>query len=257
MERTQHIHRQLRQALQDGCFRLVYQPQVRLADGLIVGLEALCRWFTDPIGTISPDEFIPVVESQGLLDDYRRWLLQTLQRDTVALLVRHPRLELSINFSLTEVMRPSWLADMQSWINGMPGGVDKRLLVEVTEQPYEGDLEPVVANFQALQQQGLRFAVDDFGVGESEMTRLHALPFDVIKLDKSWVQNLANPAVKMSVSQVLTFAHEHGQQVVAEGIESEQNACQVRELGIQVGQGYLFEKPRPLDFWISAPERFA
>jgi len=257
VERTKLIHHQLRQALQDGCFRLVYQPQVRLADERIVGLEALCRWSTEPIGAVSPDEFIPLVESQDLLDVYRSWLLQALVRDTSALLVQHARLELSINFSLSEIMRPNWLTDMLEWVHLMPRGVSQRLLVEVTEQSYAGALEPVGAHFHVLQQQGLRFAVDDFGVGASEMDRLQALPFDGIKLDRSWVQNLANPDVRTRVTQLLSYAREHRQLVVAEGIETEVQAHQVRELGIAVAQGYLFDKPQPLEHWLSVPERFS
>lgn len=257
MQRSNHIHQQLRRALQDGCLRLVYQPQVRLTDERIVGLEALCRWSTEPIGAVSPDEFLPIVESQDLQDDYRRWLLNALESDAAELLTRHPRLELSINFSLSEVMRSRWLTDMLDWVKRLPSDVATRLLVEVTEQSYAEPLDPVAAHFQALQAQGLRFALDDFGVGASEMTRLHALPFDGVKLDKSLVQNLTQPDVQARVKQLLSYALEHRQLVVAEGIETEEQARQTRELGIPVGQGYLFDKPQPIDHWIKVSDRFA
>jgi EAL domain-containing protein (putative c-di-GMP-specific phosphodiesterase class I) len=256
VERREHIQHQLRAALQDGRFRLVYQPQVRLADDRIVGLEALCRWSTEPIGAVSPDEFIPVVESQDLLDDYRQWLLNTLQRDTGALLIRYPQLELSLNFSLNEMMRPQWLDDMMAWLPRMPAGTAARLLVEVTEHTYAGSLGPVIERMTALQQQGLRFAVDDFGVGASEMARLQALPFDDIKLDKSWVQHLSKPDVQASVTALLEHARQHHLRVVAEGIETPDQAREVQALGIEVGQGYWFDKPQPLAHWLSLPERF-
>ena len=256
MERREHIQHQLREALQDGRFRLVYQPQVRLSDDRILGLEALCRWSTEPIGAVSPDEFIPVVESQDLLDDYRQWLLNTLQHDASALLIRHSQLDLSLNFSLNEVMRPHWLADMLAWLSRMPAGAATRLLVEVTEHTYAGSLEPVKQRMTALQQQGLRFAVDDFGVGASEMVRLQALPFDDIKLDKSWVQHLSKPDVQANVKSLLDYARQHHQRVVAEGIETPDQAREVQALGIEMGQGYWFDKPQPLAHWLSVPERF-
>lgn len=257
MQRSAHIHRQLREALLAGHMHLVYQPLVRLSDTRVVGLEALCRWSVEPLGAVPPDEFMPAVETAGLLDEYRTWLLATLQHDVPDLLLRHPQLEVSLNFSLTEVARPGWCDDIKAWLHRMPASTAQRWVVEITEHTYSGDWALVTQLVQALRAQGLRFAVDDFGAGASEMQRLQALPFDVIKLDKTWVQQLQLPDMQARVNTVLTYAQQHGQLVVAEGVETQAQAAQVQALGITVAQGYWFDKPQPLTHWLAVPERFA
>ena len=257
MERSEHIRRQLRHELSAGRFRLEYQPQVRLSDQRIVGLEALCRWSLEPLGEISPEEFIPTVESQGLLDDYRQWLLDTLWRDTPALVAQYPTLDFSLNFSLNEVVRPGWLEVMLTWLHKMPTASASRWIVEVTEHAYAGSWAPVIAALQPLRQAGVRLAVDDFGTGASDMVRLQAFPFDVIKLDKSWVQQSHTPEMQERVQALLTYAQQHQQQVVAEGVETLEQAQQVQALGIDVAQGFLFGKAQPISHWLAAPTRFA
>lgn len=258
MERREHIHRQLREALTSGRMRLVYQPQVRLADQRLVGLEALCRWATEPLGEVSPDEFIPAVESAGLLNEYRDWLLSALLREVTGLWRQHPAVEVAVNFSLNEVAQPLWCDALLSWLQRLPVGGAQRVLVEVTEHAFTGSWPSVLASVQALRAQGVRWAVDDFGVGASEMARLQALPFDVVKLDKSWVQQLHTPQGQARVKTVLDYARDHHLLVVAEGVETPAQVGQVQALGIEVAQGFVFDQAQPLEHWLAtSPTRFA
>lgn len=257
MQRQEYIRHQLPEALRAGRMHLLYQPMVRLKDAQVVGLEALCRWSTELLGDVPPDELMPAVQNAGLLDDYRHWLLDTLGQEVPALLARHPLLDVSLNFSLTEMAQPGWFNDMQVWLQRMPEGIQQRWVVEVTEHSFAQPLSSVKSTMEVLRAQGLRFAIDDFGAGASDLLRLRALPVDAIKLDKTWVHGLHQPDVQRRVKDVIAYAQQHGQHVVAEGVETSAHVAQAQALGITLAQGFHFDPPRSLSHWLASPERFA
>lgn len=250
--KTTHIvlEKQLRKDLQghaESRLELHYQPVVNLKTGRLEGFEALLRWQHPELGTISPARLISVAENSGLILLTGEWVLQQVCKQ-----LRHwqdlgytlPRV--AINVSPTQLGQPRF-ADMITSMLDMYGIEPRYLEVEITENSLMRHYDQAVLTLKKLQQAGIRIAIDDFGTGYSSLSYLRHLPVHTLKIDRSFVTPLEKePFVKEDatlVEIIASLAHHLGKVVTVEGIESAEQLKFLRNLGCDLGQGYLFAKP--------------
>lgn len=247
-------HAQVEAALQkaiahDG-LRVVYQPQVDSRTRGVFAWETLCRWDDPVLGTVRPDEFIAVAEATGLILPLGRWVWTCVARDLKALLTAYPGTRVAVNVSMRELGSPTFFEHLGPWLDSLPAEHVHQLEIEITESQW-GELSGELSTrLRALQARGLSLAIDDFGVGHSNLERLHALPFDKIKLDKSFVRQLDADAGQQMVRETVALASETGRLLVAEGVETERECLRLQALGCPLVQGYWFHAPAPLAHWL-------
>ncbi|MBB4238160.1 EAL domain-containing protein [Rhizobium esperanzae] len=248
--RSRRLERDMRAALQNRQFFLLFQPQVDFTSGRLVGAEALIRWNHPEFGLISPAEFIPIAESSGLICDIGRWTLFEACTEAAAW---PGEFGVAVNVSALQFEQSDIEADVREALSssGLPSS---RLCLELTESAFLDQGGDVIAKMRALRQTGIVIALDDFGTGYSSMNYLVDLPLDKLKIDQSFVRRMyGNPAVLEIVRAIISLAHGLNLQVVAEGVETELEAEALHRLGCETGQGYLFgrpqEAPRMLSSW--------
>ena len=245
-----HLGAELREAIIGSQLFLVYQPIVSLADGRLMGAEALVRWAHPTRGTLAPDTFIPVAERTGLIVDLGRWVMRTAFAQLATWLAEYgdaaPDM-LNVNVSARDLREPGFAAEVGLLLAefGIPAD---RVTCEITETMA---LEPgqSVATLQQLRSLGVRVSLDDFGTGHSTLTLLHDCPIDEIKLDRTFTQATVDDRVPMAAA-VIHLAQVLGLHAVAEGVETAEQAEQLLEMGYLAAQGYHFARPMP-------PEKFA
>ncbi|MEV6637537.1 EAL domain-containing protein [Actinoplanes sp. NPDC051470] len=245
---------ELRRALDEGEFRVYYQPVMRLADNTIIGMEALVRWQHPTRGLVPPIEFIPAAERTGLIVPLGRWVLRESCRQLAAWLSEFGPdaiQKLGPNVSARQLHDPDFVADVREALaeSGLPA---ERLVLELTESEVLRGRQ-VLRSLHELHAMGVRLALDDFGTGESSLSLLRAFPASIVKLDKSFVDGIeiedgdpaaadARQAVARAVSQLAGALR---LDTVAEGIENAGQVAKLRELGYTLGQGYHLAKPMP------------
>jgi diguanylate cyclase (GGDEF)-like protein/PAS domain S-box-containing protein len=235
-------------ALAAGEFALEYQPLVRLADGVNVGVEALVRWDLPTGERIGPDRFVPVAEETGHIVPLGRWVLTQACRQAKAWSAGHDRepLLLSVNLAARQIRDPGIVADIADVLaeTGWPAA---GLQVELTESDAM-DGSTSLSTLRAIADMGVRIAIDDFGTGYSNLAYLRRLPVQTLKLAAPFVSGPDGDAVDVEISGLLIrLAHSLGMTVVAEAIETAEQVDQLRELGCDVGQGYYFSPPLSAD----------
>jgi EAL domain-containing protein (putative c-di-GMP-specific phosphodiesterase class I) len=241
------IESDLHQALERGELQLVYQPILTLDDGRIGEVEALLRWQHPRRGTVTPATFIPVAEATGLIVPIGQWVLQEACRQVRTWQDEYrtlPPLVMSVNLSGRQFQHPGLVADVARTLGQT--GVDPRCLkLEITESVLMADVETAVATCVALKELGVQLAIDDFGTGYSSLGQLKRLPFDTLKIDRSFVDGLGRDEQDMAiVRSVVTLAKTLSLSVTAEGIETSVQEAHLRSLGCERGQGYLFARPQ-------------
>ncbi|WP_436531712.1 putative bifunctional diguanylate cyclase/phosphodiesterase [Actinoplanes sp. HUAS TT8] len=235
----------LQHALDRDELHVLYQPQVDLATGRPIAAEALIRWQHPTRGPISPVRFIPVAERSGAIIGIGLWILE---QSLIELSGWNESLHVSVNLSPRQLREPTIVHDILAVLDRV-GTDPRRLVLEVTESALVDDTSGIAA-LRALRDHGIRIAIDDFGTGYSSLQYLTRLPVDILKIDRSFVAEFDNTPEGSAVaeaivrlSQVLHLA------TVAEGIETEDQAAELRALGCDIGQGYLYAKPlSPSDF---------
>jgi EAL domain-containing protein (putative c-di-GMP-specific phosphodiesterase class I) len=240
----------LRDALGDGQLRVVYQPIVGLSDERPRALEALLRWDHPGLGPVSPLEFIPVAEDTGLILPIGEWVLN----EACATLASIDRdVAVAVNLSPRQLMQQ----DLPEIVGAAltRHGVDPcRLLLEVTESILVDESARVERTLAGLKEIGVRLALDDFGTGYSALGYLKRFPFDIVKVDRSFVRGLGQDAGDSAiVGAVLGMARALGMDVVAEGIETATQVACLTELGAEYGQGFYFARPGPAPARGTAP----
>ena len=237
---------ELRQAIETGQIKVHYQPVVSLATGEIVGAEALARWAHPERGLVSPAEFIPLAEETGLIVALGRSVLETACRDAV----RWPNaarsgaaLGVSVNVSGRQ-LRDGQLVELARRVLVDTGLDPARLALEMTETVLIDHGDAVNIELAALRALGVHLSLDDFGTGYSSLTHLDRLPFDIVKIDRSFVTGMhGDPRHQAIVSGVISLAEALGLTVVAEGVETEVEAADLARLGAKLAQGYHFFAP--------------
>ena len=251
MGRTQ-LAAELRQAVERGELLVHYQPVVDLATGRMAGAEALLRWNSPTRGMVPPGTFIALAEESDLILSLGEWVLRTAAHDIASLREQlPPNFELHVNMSARELIQSDFAATLERTLNasGLPA---RMLTLELTESMLLEGSDTTLQRIAAIKALGVKIAIDDFGTGYSSLAYLSRLRFDCIKVDQSFVSKLpaSQPDVAI-VTAVLRIAQGFGVQVVAEGVETAEQAATLRDLGCIHAQGYLFERPVPLGRMLS------
>jgi diguanylate cyclase (GGDEF)-like protein len=239
---------ELRRAL-EGQEQLVlhYQPKVSLDEDGLVGVEALLRWHHPTRGLVAPGDFLPTAEGAGLIHDLTRYVLAAALRQSAVWQGQGQPIPVSVNVStrcLLDLSLPDRVAELLS-LHGVPADL---LVLEITETTIMADPGRALTVLQRLSEQGIHISIDDFGTGYSSMSYLRRLPVDEIKIDRTFVSDLAgheyDPAL---VRTMVDLGHSLGLNVVAEGVEDTQTLTRLSALGCDVAQGYLTGRPMPAE----------
>jgi diguanylate cyclase (GGDEF)-like protein len=243
-----HLHH----ALGNDEFVLYYQPQVSLVTGRITGAEALIRWNDPRTGLVPPNDFIPVLEETGLIYDVGRWALRKAIADYLRWRDAGLRaVRIAVNVSPLQLRNRGFVAQIEQLC-----AIDPRaaagLELEITESMVMENIEHGIATLQAIRALGVSIAIDDFGTGFSSLSYLTKLPMDILKIDRSFVNDMtAGPDGISLVTNIITLAHSLKLTVVAEGVETEEQASLLRTLNCDEMQGFLFSRPVPGDVFES------
>lgn len=235
-------------AIQREEFQLRYQPLVYLATNQLYGFEVLLRWLHPQRGAISPTDFIPIAEETGVINELDAWVLRQSCRQLQQWQKQFPTaqdLVISVNLSPVELLQSNLVAQIATTLR--EEGVSPHCIrLEVTETTFLDQTRLHV--FQQLQALGVQISIDDFGTGESSLSRLHQLPLSTIKLDRVFVQQLdQGHSGKAIVQTILGLAKSLGVNVLSEGIETAQQRDMLLELGCFLGQGYFYAPPVPVN----------
>ncbi|MEN9217074.1 MAG: EAL domain-containing protein [Gloeomargarita sp. HHBFW_bins_162] len=238
------LERELAQAIVRGQLSLYYQPQVTY-DYQLLGLEALVRWRHPHRGWISPAEFIPLAEETGLIVPLGNWVLTTACTQ-LAEWVEHPLwrdIHVGVNVSAHQLHQPDFVSHVLTTLE-RTGANPQRLTLELTESVMLNDPDGVVHKMQTLSQSGIRFSLDDFGVGYSALTYLKRLPLHQIKIDRCFVQQVHESTDDQGIAQmIIALGETLGLDVIAEGVEKEEQRAFLAEHGCCAYQGYFFAPP--------------
>jgi diguanylate cyclase (GGDEF)-like protein len=234
------IERELRQALLGNELKVLYQPVVDLANGALVGCEALVRWDHPEHGWLLPEPFVPLAEATGLIVELGGWVLTEAFRQAGEWRRQGSEFTVSVNVSRRQLLEPWFVESIRTALDegGVPG---QMLCLEVTETAAPARHRPFVDVLHAVRALGIKVALDDFGAGYSNLTNLRELPIDVIKVDRSFVAGIAEKGDDRGiVAAVMALARELELTVIAEGVENDQQLSVLRSLGCQFAQGHLF-----------------
>ncbi|HEX4296512.1 MAG TPA: EAL domain-containing protein [Devosia sp.] len=232
----------LRQAVVKQEFTLLYQPQADLGSGRIVGAEALARWTHPTLGTIPPVTFIAAAEETGLIVDIGRWVLETACREAAGW---PDEVRIAVNVSPVQFELSDVAADVAAALEHS-GLAPERLDIEITEGVFVRNAVTVTHKLDAVRALGVGIALDDFGTGYSSLGYLGQLPIDKLKIDQSFVRRLPGDAEAVAIIKaVMALSTALGKSVVAEGIETMEQAAILRGFGCSVMQGYQFGRPMP------------
>jgi EAL domain-containing protein (putative c-di-GMP-specific phosphodiesterase class I)/GGDEF domain-containing protein len=237
----------LREALLNNQTELYYQPKVNLITGEIIGLEALIRWHHPERGRVFPDEFIPLAEETGLITIITKWAFEQGIKDLASLLVEYPKLNVSINISARDLIYEDISTIVHTTLKRYQ--VDPTcLIIELTETAAMEDPISSLITLKELSDTGIKISIDDFGSGYSSLSYLKQLPATEIKLDRSLLIDVcSSESSKVIVATAINMAHSLGYKLVAEGIEDEESAILLKEMGCDMLQGFWLCHPLPMD----------
>ena len=235
----------LRQAIQNGEITLFFQPKAELETGTVIGVEALARWEHPRLGLVGPSEFVPIAEQTGLIAPLTSYVLDAALQQVRVWKDEGRELSVAVNLSARSFLDAQLAIEIPRLLE--KHGVDASLLeLEITESMLMLDPGRAQAVLERLSRIGLTLSVDDFGTGYSSLANLKRLPVDVIKIDKSFVMDMAIDASDAAiVRSTIDLAHNLGLRVVAEGVESHQAWTRLTELGCDLAQGFYVSRPLP------------
>jgi predicted signal transduction protein with EAL and GGDEF domain len=233
----------LRTALDRGELFLAYQPTVELKDGAVTGVEALLRWNHPVRGVVAPADFIPIAEETGLIVDLGRWVLMQACDQAVRWHRAGHRIDMSVNLSARQLDCASLVDDVRTALERT--GMDpERLILEITETNLMRDAVATAERLSLLKSLGVRVAIDDFGTGYSSLAYLQQFPIDALKIDRSFVANIARTKEAMVLIHTLVqLGKTLGLTTLAEGIEDEAQLSYLKGEDCDNGQGFLFARP--------------
>ena len=250
------IEQQMYGALERGEFYLFYQPQIELATGKMIGAEALLRWQNDQLGPIGPDEFIPVAEQTGLIVSIGEFVMHSAIKMASKWQALQPDFRMAINLSPCQFRDPGLLGFVEQQLLQYPVQPNT-LELEITEGVLLSGYLMTDELFQSFTAKGIEMAMDDFGTGYSSLSYLRRYPFAILKIDRSFINDMTtDPADRELVNASIAMAHGLGLKVVAEGVETEEQANSLKIMNCDYVQGYYFSKPITPDELISKLENY-
>jgi diguanylate cyclase (GGDEF)-like protein/PAS domain S-box-containing protein len=240
------LEAELRRALEQGEFVLYYQPEVSLYNGSMVGLEALLRWQHPERGLLKPSAFVPLAEETDVIAPIGRWVLEEACRQAKRWEEEHPLaspMTMEVNLSSKQLRRRELARTVEEALTR--AGVEAHTLaLDITETVLIGASEHNAQALEALKKMGIRLSLDDFGTGYSSLSYLKRLPVDRVKVDRSFVKGLGGNATDTAVVRmIIELCHTLGVEVLAEGVETSEQAALLKDMGCDVGQGYYFARP--------------
>ncbi len=238
----------LRTGFEESQLFVVYQPQVDLASGAVIGAEALLRWRTAESRFVAPDQFIPLAEQSGLIIPIGEFVVRTACQQLAKLRrLGHDDFRMAVNISMAQFRHPGFL-DMLSRALKDAGVEGRHMELEITESMAMDDAELVLRVLADIKRLGFGVAIDDFGTGFSSLSQLRQLQVDRLKIDRAFVQEAQSSTAGSTIAQMgVNLGHGLGLTVIAEGIETEEQRQYLIGLGCHEGQGWLFAKPMPAD----------
>jgi len=237
------LENNLRHALEKNEFHLVFQPIVEMGSGKIVAVEALLRWTNHELGEVSPDKFIPVAEETGLIHEIGEWVLVEACK-IIGRLKLGREFRIAVNLSPKQFSRPARLLDCVLHALRQSGLNPNQLELEITETILIDDRPEIAELINQLDRIGVRLSIDDFGTGYSALNYLQRFPFDVLKIDRSFTSQVPGSNANSSlIRAIIAMAHALDLEVVAEGIESREQAGFLLVYHCEFGQGYLYSRP--------------
>jgi EAL domain-containing protein (putative c-di-GMP-specific phosphodiesterase class I) len=243
------LEHDLRQAVEQKEFCVYYQPIIALETKHLAGFEALVRWNHPRRGVVSPADFVPVAEETGLIVPIGQWVLEEAckkVREWQLASPGHRSLSLSVNLSGRQVAQPDVVDQIQHALqasNLQP----HHLKLEITESVVMENAEAAAHTFKQLRALGVQLSIDDFGTGYSSLSYLHRFPLNYLKIDRSFVNRMTSDGDDAIVRTIATLARNLGMEVIAEGIETEEQYKKLKALGCEFGQGFLFSRPVTVD----------
>lgn len=247
-EEQMMITNHLRYALARDELSLSFQPKIDIIRGKIIGAEALLRWHNPELGDVSPNVFIPLAEKMGFIDEMGSWVLEAACRETIRWQeFSCEKLQVSVNVSPQQFRTGALLAtvDRALALSGLPCEL---LELEITESLLLQDSDKPMTILKTLHDNGIRLAMDDFGTGYSSLSYLRRFPLQVLKIDRSFIRDLQkNESTKGLVEAIIAMAHSLKLEIVAEGVENEEQLNFLRRRDVNIIQGYLFSPPVPAE----------
>jgi EAL domain-containing protein (putative c-di-GMP-specific phosphodiesterase class I) len=244
------LESKLKHAIKESEFELHYQPQVNISDGNIMGFEALIRWRDKELGLIPPNNFIPLAEETGLISDIGEWVIKQAYEDWQALHeMGFKNMRMAVNIAAHQFRNADQLCNtIKHAIQKYPSCPANMFTVELTESTLIEDIKSTITTLNTLKKLGVSLSIDDFGTGYSSLNYLQRFPFDQLKIDKSFVQELLlDENVEAITSAILIMANKLGMKVIAEGIEQQGQGDFLLAQGCELAQGFLYYKPMPMD----------
>jgi len=233
--------------LENGEFSVFYQPQWDLFTKSVTGFEALARWHAPGYGQVPPSEFIPVAESNGGIRTLGEWVLLTACRQAKCWQVKEKKtFTISVNVSGVQLEDINFSSRIME-ILSMTGLKPQYLELEITESIFLGNLSSILPSLEFLWQEGVRLALDDFGIGFSSIHHLSRLPLDCLKIDQSFVRSLGYAQTRIVIKAMANLAKELGMRTVVEGVENKNEEFTLWQLGLSQGQGYKLSPPVPAE----------
>jgi EAL domain-containing protein (putative c-di-GMP-specific phosphodiesterase class I) len=240
-----HLQGQLRNAVKNREFILHYQPQIDIGSGRIVGTEALVRWQHPELGLIPPGKFIPLAERSGLVIPMGDWVLNEACRQAQAWRDKGHSLVMAVNLSALQFKRGNLLETVAHALkrSGLPANM---LELELTESILLQDVDVAIKTLRSLKEMGVKLSIDDFGTGYSSLSYLKRLAVNKLKIDQSFVRDLAEDSDSAAIVRaIIQLGHTLQLSVIAEGVETEAQLAFLRSNGCDEAQGYLYSRPVP------------
>ena len=236
----------LRKALDRQEFLIYYQPQINIDSGKIVGMEALLRWNHPELGLVPPNDFIPLVEENGLIVPIGEWVLYSACSYNKALQeMGVPPIRVAVNISSLQ-FKPRTLVETITQALKLSGLDSRWLEIELTESAIMKNMDESSSILQEIKLMGLRVAIDDFGTGYSSLAYLKRFPLDILKIDRSFIHDIPGDRDNEAIAAaIVAMAHSLNLEVIAEGVETEEQLEFLRSHGCDEVQGFLLSRPLP------------
>lgn len=245
ISRRIQLEEQMIFALEKNEFYVVYQPQYEINSKNIIGAEALLRWKNPLLGQVEPDEFIPVAEQTGLILQLEQYVFKQALGSCKKWLHYNSQFRIFVNLSPRQFREPALAENFQQLLDQHQIKA-KHLGLEITERTLSYEQEHLVKTVSALSDKGISFAMDDFGTGYSSINYLRNYPFNTVKIDRSYIQSIAtSPAEREMIDAIIAMSHGLGLEVIAEGVETQQQLDYLIAMNCDYVQGFLFSEPIP------------